>query len=233
MIKTNTDSNINPIFYAKKEDGYIIFLSQGGDEICRCVDASSDSSLPYKLNLTDSGRINLKDSSGNILSYVQQLSASEISSIKTFMNSSRLIHQEIFPINFNGSSWEQSPSMYSYKKIILNGGLVASLNTTSTTATKIAIKLEAGVYNKLDNSEWYVVDVALLQISTGGGGQISSAAYLASQSSSDRRNAFCLSKGSNSYSGLSFALDGITETEQGWNGVGCLISVYGKPLEAK
>lgn len=233
MIKTNTDSNINPIFYAKKEDGYIIFLSQGGDEICRCVDASSDSSLPYKLNLTDTGRINLKDSGGNILSYVQQLSASEISSMKTFMNSNRLIHQEILPINFNGSSWGQSPSMYSYKKVILNGGLVASLNVDSTTATKIAIKLEAGVYNKINNSDWYVVDVALLQISTGGGGQISTSAYLATQSSSDRRNSFCLSKSSNSYSGLSFALDGITETEQGWNGVGCLISVYGKPLEAK
>jgi hypothetical protein len=85
MIKTNTN-NINTICGIKKDGDYLVFLSGGGEEIARVETSSpSESSPALKLDLSKSGRLNLKQDDA-IISYVNLLSPSEISILKKMID---------------------------------------------------------------------------------------------------------------------------------------------------
>jgi hypothetical protein len=83
MIKSQ-DYIQQPIFNIIKQDGYLIFLSGSGQEIARIKEETNNNinNNSYKLNLTESGRINLKDGDGKIVSFIQQLSLKEIAVLK-------------------------------------------------------------------------------------------------------------------------------------------------------
>jgi hypothetical protein len=84
MIKSQ-DYIQQPIFNIIKQDGYLIFLSGSGQEIARIKEErnnNNNNNNSYKLNLTESGRINLKDGDGKIVSFIQQLSLKEIAVLK-------------------------------------------------------------------------------------------------------------------------------------------------------
>lgn len=237
MIKKQ-DYIQQPVFNIIKKDGYLVFLSSGGSEIARIKDESEDSSLPYKLNLTDSGRINLKDSGGNILSYVQQLSASEQSSVRELIDnpptSSLLIHYECFPVKWVSTQWKGtsgSPSLYSYAYRILSGGFTISLEDSLSNSTSIGIKISADQTHSINDNKVYFVKTTLVKGNSADGGQIASSSTVHTSDSSNTSNSWVFKK----TSGGEFfyaKIGGVGETEQAWDAVGVMIEIYGEPLTA-
>ena len=108
---TNGQDIQNAVYGVLKKDGYLIFLGSGGQEIARVKDEACGEGLPYKLNLTDSGRINLKDAGGNVLSYVQQFSATEQAAVREMIANPpkapglALVHSEIAPFQWGETGW--------------------------------------------------------------------------------------------------------------------------------
>lgn len=133
---TNGQGIQNAIYGVLKQDGYLIFLGACGQEIARIKDKAGGEGLPYKLNLTDSGRINLKDAGGNVLSYVQQLSSSEQTAVRRTIESYDLLYISLNSFVYSNGSWTRGASDHSFDvyntplnlSISLRGGSESTLN---------------------------------------------------------------------------------------------------------
>lgn len=219
---TNGQNIQNAVYGVLKKDGYLIFLGSGGQEIARVKDDSEDASLPYKLNLTDSGRINLKDSAGNILSYVQQLSSSEQTQLRRGLTWTRL-HSECFPVIFNNGAWS---AYYNPKRTYLNGGFVASVQSAFSTESAIGIRISKGVYATIPVNSTFRVQFSIVNCSAG---KCVGDASQARTCSAAKIYDSVITKTEESQT-LDFVLDGLTESEQGFTPLGILIDVFGNPF---
>lgn len=236
-IITNGKDIQNAVYGVLKRDGYLIFLDAGGREIARVKDEAGGEGLPYKLNLTDSGRINLKDASGSILSYVQQLSASEQTAVRELINNppvSPLVHSELVSYRFNSerSVWEKNYIVN--RMLLINGHYTITAPTTGTAASnpdeiRLSIDPDTGWEGSTDLPFYHirvsVVDWRKVYGNTGS------------------------SKTSNGNRVCDFVLQGVKiedvyrysfypritttdETERTWEWYGFLVEIYGEPLHA-
>lgn len=218
---TNGQDIQNAIYGVLKKDGYLIFLGSGGQEIARVKDDNEDASLPYKLNLTDTGRINLKDSAGNILSYVQQLSASEQAQIRKELTWTHL-HSECFPVIYNNGAWV---AYYNPKKTYLNGGFVASIQAALSTESAIGIRIGKGPYAAIPVNTTFRVKFSLVDCSTGK--CVGDASQVRTCTAAKIYDSVITK--TEAEQTLDFVLDGITESELGFTTLGILIDVFGDP----
>lgn len=231
MIKKLSDNLINSIYSAEKRDSYIVFLAQDGHEVCRVKDDNKDDSLPYKLNLTDSGRINLKDSSGTVLSYIQQLSATEQTAIRRLIGTTHLIHLECYPLKYD-DGWKDkysASSLYGYGGVVLNGGFVPSLRAPLSGTTAIGLRLSNTPYVKLPLNKSYVVK--LTTMAAVASNRSVGEANIPFVSPSLKTYLFDVYKTADSQT-LDFQITDLGETERGWSVMGLMIEVYGEPLSS-
>ena len=233
MIIQNGKDISQAVFNVKKDGDYLVFLSAGGVEIARVRDEKGGQGLPYKLNLTDTGRINLKDADGNVLSYVQQLSASEQAAVREMIENPPsvdagmcMIHSELIPVRFS-STWLAGDS--SEKVIYYDGHLKIEFRSGQNDSSKFefTIKAESG-YTGLSNNPFRIKVYPLYAVN-GGGGSTGGTAYL---KTSYPVTPFVFSvKFTPGYT-ATFTCDGITETQAGWHNIGLLFEIYGEPLTA-
>jgi hypothetical protein len=236
---TNGQDIQNAIYGVLKQDGYLIFLGSGGQEIARVKDEAGGEGLPYKLNLTDSGRINLKDASGSILSYVQQLSTSEQTAVRELIAnppsaSSPLIHSECFPVKYSGGVWKAAsalPSLYTYNYNIVSGGFSLSIESSISDSANIGLKISADPYHTIVADKVYFITTTLTKINSAEGGQVGSSSTVHTSNGGNTVNRWVFKKYADSPFFYS-KIGGITTTEQGWDAVGIIVEIYGEPLEA-
>lgn len=165
-IITNGKGIHNAVYGVLKRDGYLIFLGSGGQEIARIKDDSEDASLPYKLNLTDSGRINLKDASGAVLSYVQQLSASEQTAVKRTVESYDLLYVSLNSFVYSNGSWTRGASDHSFDVYNTPLSLSISLRGGSESAINLGLAPYGGEFK---DGERYRITVHVIPYSTAIG----------------------------------------------------------------
>ena len=219
---TNGQDIQNAIYGVLKKDGYLIFLGSGGQEIARVKDEADAEGLPYKLNLTDSGRINLKDASGNVLSYVQQLSTSEQAVLRRELSWTHL-HSECFPVRHINGAWR---SYYTPQKTYLDGGFVASIRSELSSDSAIGIRISKGTHGTIPVDSTFRVKFSLVDCSDG---KCVGKASLARTCSAAKIYDSVITKTEDSQN-LDFILDGITESERGFTPLGILIDVFGNPF---
>lgn len=217
-IITNGKDIQNAVYGVLKRDGYLIFLDAGGREIARVKDEAGGEGLPYKLNLTDSGRINLKDASGNVLSYVQQFSATEQAILRRGLVWSHL-HSECFPVRFINGRWD---AYYTPKKTYLNGGFVVSVRSGLSSDSAIGIRIRKDATIPVNAT--FRVQFSLVDCSDG---KCVGNASQARTCSSAKIYDSVITKTEDSQT-LDFVLDGITESERGSIPLGLLIDVFGE-----
>lgn len=215
---TNGQDIQNAIYGVLKKDGYLIFLDAGGREIARVKDEAGGEGLPYKLNLTDSGRINLKDASGNVLSYVQQFSATEQAILRKGLAWGHL-HSECFPVRFVDGRWD---AYYTPKKKYLNGGFVASLRSELSSDSAIGIRIRKDATIPVNAT--FRVQFSLVDCSDG---KCVGNASQARTCSAAKIYDSVITKTEESQT-LDFVLDGMTESERGLIPLGLLIDVFGE-----
>lgn len=215
---TNGQDIQNAVYGVLKQDGYLIFLGSGGQEIARIKDGEGGEGLPYKLNLTDTGRINLKDANGNVLSYVQQFSATEQAILRKGLVWGHL-HSECFPVRFLNGIWK---SYYTPKKTYLNGGFVASVRSELSSDSAIGIRISNGATIPVNST--FRVQFSLVDCSDG---KCVGNASQARTCSAAKIYDSVITKTEDSQT-LDFILDGITESERGFIPLGLLIDVFGE-----
>lgn len=233
---TNGQGIQNAIYGVLKQDGYLIFLGSGGQEIARIKDDSEDASLPYKLNLTDSGRINLKDAGGNVLSYVQQLSSSEQTAVRALINNPpsngglALVHSEIAPWRFTGSVWEEEPT---YKSTMLDGHFTISAGSNQQTANTIQFSITSanGYKNPFyTDKPSYTIKIYPIECSTLGTGAIGITQQIKNSSGATPYVFNVTFVGGYGIARLN--CNAITDAMRSWDIIGFLFEIYGEPLEA-
>ena len=230
-IITNGKDIQNAVYGVLKKDGYLIFLGSGGQEIARVKDDSEDASLPYKLNLTDTGRINLKDSAGNILSYVQQLSASEQAAVREMISNppKALVHSEITPFQWGETGWAAGDS--SFAKIIYDGHFSISLGQIKNNRQTIPLVIEGKDGFSIGDNANYTLKFYALECSSSGAGA-TGANNFAKSSGVTASYVFNVTRLKNGYTNFKCSCSGITEVMHGWSAIGFLVEIYGEPLEA-
>lgn len=233
---TNGQGIQNAIYGVLKQDGYLIFLGSGGQEIARIKDDSEDASLPYKLNLTDSGRINLKDAGGNVLSYVQQLSSSEQTAVRALINNPpsngglALVHSEIAPWSFTGSVWKEEPT---YKSTMLDGHFTISAGSNQQTANTIQFSITSanGYKNPFyTDKPSYTIKIYPIECSTLGTGAIGITQQIKNSSGATPYVFNVTFVGGYGIARLN--CNAITDAMRSWDIIGFLFEIYGEPLEA-
>lgn len=232
---TNGQDIQNAINSVLKQNGYLIFLGSGGQEIARIKNDSEEALLPYKLNLTDTGRINLKDSAGNILSYVQQLSASEQVAVREMIANPpkapglALVHSEIAPFQWGETGWAAGDS--SFAKIIYDGHFSISLGQIKNNKQTIPLVIEGkGGFSIGDNAN-YTLKFYALECSSSGAGA-TGANNFAKSSEVTASYVFNVTRLKNGYTNFKCSCSGITEAMRGWSAIGFLVEIYGEPLHA-
>jgi hypothetical protein len=178
---TNGQDIQNAVYGVIKQNGYLIFLGSGGQEIARIKDDSEDASLPYKLNLTDTGRINLKDASGNVLSYVQQLSTSEQTAVRRTIESYDLLHISLNSFVYANGSWTRGASDHSFDIYNTPLNLSISLRGGSESTLNLGLILNGGTFK---DGERYRITVHVLPYSTAIGSSAPGAAVSSAPSAS-------------------------------------------------
>lgn len=232
---TNGQDIQNAVYGVLKKDGYLIFLGSGGQEIARIKDDSEDASLPYKLNLTDSGRINLKDANGNILSYVQQLSASEQTAVRDLISNPpssgglALVHSEIAPWRFTGSVWKEEPT---YKSTMLDGHFTISAGSDQQTANTIQFSVTSanGYRNPFyTDKPRYTIKIYPIECAISGTGATGSTQHIKNSSGATPYVFNVTFVGGYGFARLK--CNDITDTMCSWNIIGFLFEIYGEPLQ--
>lgn len=231
---TNGQDIQNAIYGVLKQDGYLIFLGSGGQEIARVKDEAGSEGLPYKLNLTDTGRINLKDSAGNILSYVQQLSTSEQTAVRELINNPpgsgglALIHSSIDPFAWDGSKWVAGDSAYA--KTVYDGHFRISLAPNQADPNGLYLIAEAAPRYRIPADKNFTIKIHALECSSASGGAIGDNSRLKT-SAGTMSYIFNITR-VQSYATLKCYCEGVTATMRGWSAIGFLFEIYGEPLEA-
>lgn len=217
---TNGQDIQNAIYGVLKQDGYLIFLGSGGQEIARVKDEAVGEGLPYKLNLTDTGRINLKDSAGNILSYVQQLSASEQVAVRRTIESYDLLHISLNSFVYANGSWKRGASDHSFD--IYNTPLNLSISFRGSSEGAINLGLIPNGGNFKDG-ERYRITAHVVPYSTAIGSSTPGAAVSSAPSAS---YFFIVTKVA-SFGSINFNLT-LPDGASSWGEIGVWCEVNGK-----
>ena len=220
MIKKLSDNLINSIYSAEKIDNYIVFLAQDGHEVCRVKDDNKDDSLPYKMNLTDSGRINLKDKNNNVLSYVQQLSASEQTAVRRTIESYDLLHISLNSFVYSNDSWKRGAIDHSFDVYNAPLNLSISLRGGSESTINLGLVPNGGSFK---DGERYRITAHILPYSTAIGSSTPGAAVSSVPSASYY---FIVTKVA-PLSSINFNLT-LPEGVSSWGELGVLCEVNGK-----